>query len=319
MALRNLDDLKVFIKAVDCGSFSAAARAMNLVPTSVSKQIARLERAIGTTLFERNTRRLKITEEGLAVADRTRAALALLQEAEEIAMISSDRLSGKIRITAPTYFGGHYVAAAIAAFRRLHPQVSFELQLSDRVTDLYASEVDIAIRIGALSDSRLIARRLANSRRILVASARYIKEHGCPASPSDLEGHRCLLFSYPGLTQNSWTLTKGSTVETVSVTGDLCTDSGAALNTWAKQGLGVALRESWAVAGALDSGRLVRVLPEWEEPSTPISIVRAKREPVPRRILAFITFMADAWREQPPWETRCLNAEPNSTTIEKEP
>lgn len=304
MALRNLDDLSVFIKAVDCQGFSAAARALDLSPTTVSKQIARLEKALGASLFERSTRRLKVTEEGRQVAARVRAALELLDDAATVAHQGSDALIGSLRLTAPVPFGSRYVAPAIAAFHERHPAVAFELQLSDHVVDLYAHDLDLAIRLGPLRDSSLLARRLASSRRILVGAPAYLRRHGMPTHPRELVAHRCLLFAYPGLRQNRWTLLEAgqsARSTTVEVAGSLSSDNGEALRAWCLAGLGISLRESWDVAEDLRSGRLQRVLPGWEEPGTPISAVHARREPVPRRLNAFIEFLAERWRSGP-WE-----------------
>ncbi|MCZ4072069.1 LysR family transcriptional regulator [Agrobacterium sp. LMR679] len=301
MALRNLDDLAVFVRVAECGGFSAAARAMDLAPTTVSKQIARLEKALGTSLFERNTRHLKITDEGRAIAEKARAALALLDEAAEIARDGSGQLSGMIRITAPVPFGSRYVAAATAAFRTAHPKVGFELHLTDRVIDLYASDMDLAIRVGSLKDSRLIARRLADNRRILVASPDYLARHGQPEHPADVAGHSCLLFAYPGLSQSRWVLRADGEVAEIAVASGLSTDSGDALRTWCLAGLGISLREIWDVADDLRDGRLVHILPDWGEQASPINAVRARREPVPRRIGTFVEFLAKEWR-RPPWE-----------------
>ncbi len=298
--VRNLDDLAVFVRVAECGGFSAAARAMDLAPTTVSKQIARLERQLGAALFERNTRRLKITEEGRAVAERARAALALLDEAAEIARTGSGELTGTIRVTAPVPFGGRYVAAAIAAFRKQHPKVGFELHLTDRIVDLYADDIDVAIRVGKLADSRLIARRVADNRRILVAAPDYLAERGMPKHPQDLAGHTCLLIAYPGL-RNIWTLHNDGTTIEMAVSSDLATDSGITLKTWCVAGLGISLRELWDVADELKAGRLVHILPGWKEEASPISFVRPKREPVPKRIDAFGDFLAQIWRS-PPWE-----------------
>ncbi|MCM2448247.1 LysR family transcriptional regulator [Rahnella sp. CG8] len=301
MSFRNLDDLVVFVRVTECGSFSAAARAMDLAPTTVSKQIARLERQLGTTLFERNTRRLKITEEGRAIVERARAALILLDEATEIARAGSDELTGTIRVTAPVPFGSRYVATATAAFRKLHPKVGFELHLTDRIVDLYTGDIDVAIRVAKLADSRLIARHLANNRRILVAAPDYLEQHAPPIQPGDLVDHTCLLFSYPGLGRNSWTLRKGREVHEVVISSNLATDSGDTLRTWCIAGLGVSLRELWDVADELRAGRLVHILPGWEEETSPISFVRPKRDPIPKRISTFGDFLAELWRV-PPWE-----------------
>jgi DNA-binding transcriptional LysR family regulator len=301
MALRNLDDLAVFVRVVERHSFSAAARDLHLAPKTVSKQIARLERALGTTLFERNTRNLRITSEGRAIAERARAALAVLEEMQELATGASQELNGTIRLTAPAPFGRKFVAPAIHDFCRLHPRVGFDLRLSDQVQDLYSGDLDLAIRMGELADSRLVARRVADNRRILAASPAYLKSHGQPAQPEELERHNCLVFAYPGLLQGTWPLRRGSRDESIAVSGTLCSDSGDVLHAWCLAGLGISLRETWDIHEELSDGRLVRVLPEWEASLSKISIVRARREPVPRRLTVFSDFLFDRW-QQAPWD-----------------
>ncbi|RMX03573.1 LysR family transcriptional regulator [Corticibacter populi] len=302
MALRNLDDLAVFVHVVERESFSAAARALHLAPKTVSKQIARLEQALGTTLFERNTRNLRITDEGRAIAERARVALGVLEEVQELASSGSQELRGVIRLTAPTPFGRKFVAPAIHDFCRLHPKVGFDLRLSDQVQDLYGGDLDLAIRMGELADSRLVARRVAGNRRVLAASPVYLKSHGRPETPEDLARHNCLVFAYPGLLQNTWPLRKGRREKPVTVSGTLCSDSGDVLHAWCLAGLGISLRETWDIHEELRDGRLVRVLPEWEATPSKISILRARREPVPRRLTAFSDFLVERWR-QAPWDT----------------
>jgi len=301
MALRNLDDLAVFVHVVERHSFSAAARDLHLAPKTVSKQIARLEQALGTTLFERNTRNLRITSEGRAIAERARVALAVLEELQELATGGSQELSGTIRLTAPTPFGRKFVAPAIHDFCRLHPRVGFDLRLSDQVQDLYSGDLDLAIRMGELADSRLVARRVADNRRILAASPAYLKAHGSPAQPEELERHNCLVFAYPGLLQSTWPLRKGRREKPVAVSGTLCSDNGDVLHAWCVAGLGISLRETWDIHEELRDGTLLRVLPEWKATPSKISIVRARREPVPRRLTAFSDFLFDRWQEAP-WD-----------------
>lgn len=301
MALRNLDDLAVFVHVAERQSFSAAARDLHLAPKTVSKQIARLEQALGTTLFERNTRNLRITDEGRAIAERARVALGVLEEVQELASSGSQDLRGVIRLTAPMPFGRKFVAPAIEDFCRLHPRVGFDLRLSDQVQELYSGDLDMAIRMGELADSRLVARRVAGNRRILAASPDYLKAHGLPAQPEDLAQHSCLVFAYPGLLQNIWPLRKGRREKPVAVSSTLCSDSGDVLHAWCLAGLGISLRETWDIHEELRDGRLVRVLPEWEATPSKISIVRARREPIPRRLTAFSDFLLERWRDAP-WD-----------------
>lgn len=298
--LRN-DDLAVFLHVVDRHSFSAAARDLQIAPKAVSKQIARLEGALGTTLFERNTRNLRITDEGRAIAERARVALSVLDEVKELARGGSQELTGNIRLTAPAPFGRKFVASAITDFCRLHPRVGFDLRLSDQVQDLYSGDLDLAIRMGELADSRLIARRVADNRRILVASPAFIEAHGNPARPEDLEHHNCLVFAYPGLLQNTWPLRKGRREKSVLIGGTLCSDNGDVLHEWCLAGLGISMRETWDIHEELRSRQLVRVLPDWEGAASKISLVRARREPVPHRLTVFSEFLLDRW-QRAPWD-----------------
>lgn len=302
MVIRNLDDLAVFLKVVDCGGFSTAARALDLAPATVSKQIARLEQALGARLFERSTRRLRITDEGRAVAERARPALVLLDEAADVARQGAQTLTGMLRVTA---VGVRYLAPVIAAFRERHPQVGFDLQLSDHVVDLYDSDIDLAVRAGPLADSRLVSRKLADSRRILVAAPAYLQRRGAPSHPRELPHHQCLLFAYPGLRQHRWTLKqsgRGSRTEMVDIVSDLRSDNGDAVRAWSVAGMGITLRETWDIHAELRDGRLVRVLPEWESTPSTISIVRVRRDSLPRRVGAFVEFLVEQWRRAP-WES----------------
>lgn len=301
MAWYNLDDLAVFLRVVGSNSFSAAARELHLAPKTVSKQIARLEQAMGVTLFERNTRNLRITDEGRAIAERARVAMAVLDEMQELAASGNEELKGTIRLTAPAPFGRKYVAPAIGDFCRQNPRVGFDLRLSDQVMDLYSGDLDMAVRIGDLPDSRLLARRVASNRRVLVAAPDYLKCNGMPKQPEDLAGHDCLLLAYPGLLQNTWPLRRGGREKAVDVRCTLCSDNGEVLHAWCLAGLGISLRETWDIHEELRDGRLVRVLPEWEVAASQISVVRPRREPVPQRLSLFIDFLVERWRKAP-WE-----------------
>ncbi|NYT35335.1 LysR family transcriptional regulator [Allopusillimonas soli] len=305
MSIRNLDDLAVFVHVAEQRSFSAAARDLHLAPKLVSARIARLERALGTSLFERNTRHLRITDEGRAIADRARMALSALEEMQALASGGGAELRGTLRITAPAPFGRKYVTPAIGDFCCLHPGVAFDLRLSDQVQDIYAGDFDLAIRIGELADSRLVAQRIAENRRILVAAPAYLREHGSPQTPEDLASHRCLVFAYPGFRHDTWPLRNGRRDRPTAVTGTLCSDNGDVLRTWCLAGLGISLRETWDIHEELRDGRLLRLLPQWEAVPSKISLVRARREPVPRRLSVFMDFLLARWRATP-WDDGLL-------------
>ncbi len=291
-----VNDLSVFIRVTTTNSFSAAARELNIAPKTVSKQIARLEQTLGVTLFERNTRHLRITDEGLAILDKAQKAVDEITQLREIAGNQENTPSGVIRLTAPAPFGQKYVASAIADFCRQYPAVSFDLRLSDQIDDLYRSNLDLAIRIGELHDSRLVAKRIADNRRILTASPDYLRAHGSPKTPEQLAEHRCLLFAYPGLYSKQWQLTNGKRQLSVDINSDFSSDSGDVLRLWCLAGMGIALRETWDVGEEIASGRLIRLLPDWQAIPSKISLVRLRRAYVPQRLRVFMDFLQARWQ-----------------------
>lgn len=182
--------------------------------------------------------------------------------------------------------------------------MGFDLQLSDHVVDLHGSDIDLAVRAGQLADSRLIGRKLADSRRILVAVRAYLQRMGAPSHPRALPQRQCLLFAYPGVWQNRWTLKhggRGGRTEVVGIVGDLRSDNGDAVRAWSMAGMRIMLRATWDIHAELHDGRLVRVLPEWGATLSTISIVRVRRDPLPRRVGAFVDFLAAQWRKAP-WD-----------------
>ncbi len=218
-----------------------------------------------------------------------------ITQLREIAGNKESTISGVIRLTAPAPFGQKYVASAIADFCRQYPAVSFDLRLSDQINDLYRSNLDLAIRIGELNDSRLIAKRIADNRRILTASPDYLRTHGSPKTPEQLAEHRCLLFAYPGLHSKQWQLTNGKQHLSIDINSDFSSDSGDVLRLWCLAGLGIALRETWDVNDEIASGRLVRLLPDWQAIPSKISLVRPSRQYVPQRLRIFMDFLQARW------------------------
>lgn len=295
----SLDDLQVFLRAAELGGFSLAARELHLSAGAVSKQIARLERALGVRLFERSTRRMRVTDEGRAAADEARQVFVHVGRLAELAARSKNELSGVIRVTAPAPLGRRFVAPALASFRQLHPAVELELRLSDHIVDLMKEELDLALRIGKLKSSSLIARPLASYRRSLVASPGYLQERGRPRRPADLPAHSCLVFAYPGELQNTWSFVRGAQRSRVEVNGALRSDSGDVLQSWCAAGLGISLREPWDVFEDLAAGRLVRVLPAWQSEPVTLSAVRVHRDRVSRRVEVLIEFLRERWQREP--------------------
>lgn len=296
-----VEDIQAFLAVVAHGSFAAAATSLGLDPALVSKRVARLERALSVKLLARTTRRTTITEEGRAYAAHAGQAVALLDTAGENARDSGRNLSGMIRLAAPMPFGRKYIAPCIAAFRQQHPDVQFDLSLSDQIVDLVAAGFDMAIRLDKQRDSSFVSRQLADDRQILCASSAYLRQHGTPQQPSELTHHDCLLFASNGRPDSRWTLRdrNGETTQ-VEVGGHLQSDSGESLRVWALAGQGISLRSTWDVVDELRAGSLVQILPAWEAPPRPIQAVRPHRL-APRRVIEFTAFLTERLSPPSPW------------------
>ncbi|ANS40603.1 LysR family transcriptional regulator [Serratia inhibens] len=298
--MKNLDDLEAFVRVVDSGDFSSAARSLNVTAGAISKQIRRLESSLGATLFERSTRRIRVTDEGLQIYECVKRGLSSIHEAYSIAEQGRQSLSGNIAISSPTTFNNYFLIEAIECFKQQHPEVSFYLDSSNRVVDIYSDGIDLAIRSGQLSDSQLVARKLLEQHRVLVCSPSYLAKISPPTCVQDLSALNSLVFAYPGYNSAFWTLenTENGEVRRVPVKKAMSADDGMTLLNWALQGHGIALRESWSVQKHLTNGELIHILPEWHEPISPIQIIRTSRNSVPIRISVFANFLIEFCRNK---------------------
>jgi DNA-binding transcriptional LysR family regulator len=233
-----LQELTVFVRVGETGSFTRAARDMNLSQPSVSRIVGELEARLGVKLLLRTTRRLSLTAAGEKFLERARGILAELDNAEDAAR-GVDSLRGALRVTLPVVFGTREVIPRLPDFLERHPLLRMELRVSDLYQDLVAEGVDVAIRLGRLSDSTFGVRKLATLERYVVASPAYLKARGTPKSPADLASHDCI-FGPNGFGRESWTFKRRDTVISVDVTGRLHTESGPALYASAMAGLGIA-------------------------------------------------------------------------------
>jgi DNA-binding transcriptional LysR family regulator len=262
----DLNDVAVFVRVIEAGSFSRAADQLGLTKSAVSRRLARLEEALGARLLHRTTRRSSLTEAGARFHQRAVHALAELSDAStEIDELALEP-RGTVRVTAPPDLGSEYLAPLIARFTRRHPRIEVELSLSTRFVDLVAEGFDFALRGGVLRDSSLVARRIATTPLVPIASSRYLAKHGTPREPEDLSEHECILF---GAEQGRarWTLIGPSGERTVSVTGRVRTDDLAFVRALTLQGAGIALLPLVGAKPAITRGPLVRLLPEWHGPA----------------------------------------------------
>jgi DNA-binding transcriptional LysR family regulator len=284
-----LDELAVLVAVVDQGSLVGAARRLRRSPPAITRALAALEHRVGARLIERTTRRLSPTDVGRALAEESRALLSAYDEA--VADISPAPVRGLLRITAPVQFGKRHVAPLATAFLRRFPDSQVELVLHDRNLDLIEESLDVAIRIGALSDSSLLARRVGEVHQVVVASPDYLSRRGTPATPADLSAHETI-FSTSTSGPLEWRFgSRGRSVAVRLVPRLLVNDVEARLAA-ARAGQGIVRMLSYQVFEELASGKLVRLLQSFEPPSLPVQLLTASRAHMPPKIRAFIDLAA---------------------------
>jgi DNA-binding transcriptional LysR family regulator len=292
----------IFAKVADTGSFAGAAEELALAPATVSKAIQRLEARLGERLIHRTSRRFALTDAGRVLAVRAAQILADGEAVEAEAQAKAVTPKGRVRLAAPMSFGLRHVAPVLPEFLEAWPEVSIDLQLDDRVTDLVADGIDIALRIAELADSSLLARRLCEVRRWVVASPDYIRRHGAPEHPRDLSRHACLGYSYLA-SGDSWRFTNPAGEEAVvRVKGPLTATNGDALNSALEAGLGIALQPDFIVWELVRDGRLQIMLPAWSPPRAGLNIVTPPGGPRPARVSALLDFLAQRFKTgNAPW------------------
>ena len=307
-------DLELVLAIRDYGSLSAAALSLDIAAPAVTKRLAALEASLGQRLFQRTTRRVSPTAEGETVCDRARTLLQGFAALEAELQERKAEPTGLIRLVATFGFGRLWLGPALARFQEHYPRIEIQLQLTEQLPDLALEGFDGAIWLWSVQGARAaqwISRCLAKNQRVLVASPRYIKQHGAPASLDDLQKHTCLLVRENGNAAGQrfdiWPLHKEreKTPSRVRVSGPLASNSGELVRDWCVDGRGIMLRSLWDVAPQLASGKLVRVLPAWSMPDADIHWLAPYRADAPRRIRLLIDFLVTEfagapWRVQPP-------------------
>lgn len=289
-----------FTKVVELGSFARAAERLDVSTSAVSRSVADLEAHLGVRLLNRTTRRLSLTESGQAFLERAVQLLADLEEAE--ATISAGALSprGTLRLTCATTFGERYVAPAIAKFASRHPDLKFDIELSDRIVDLVDEGFDLAIRIGPPGSSALIARRIGTTELQCCASRAYLARHGTPKVPEDLARHRCLHYAY--VARDIWRFRDHDGAERiVRINGPVLANNGRFLTSLAMAGAGIVLEPDIVVGDEIASGALVRLLASFAPPPLPIYAVYASRRHLSAKVRAFVDFLSAHFERHSPW------------------
>ncbi len=299
-----IGDIALFLRVLDLGSISAAARSLDLSVAVASQRLKRLERELGVRLLHRTTRTLHPTPEGLLLAEQGRALVDDLEALAGGLRRAGSGIAGTLRVTMSSTFGRLYVSPLLPEFLALHPGVRVSVDLNDQTVDLVSAGMDLAIRIGALDDSTLVARRLASNKRVLCASPDYLRERGEPQVPADLARHDCLLLVGAQGRNEVWRLQDGGNEVAVRVQGRLEANQGELLRDAAVAGLGIAMHSTWHVNSDLRAGRLRVVLPDYPLSDTGIYAVMPQRRLVPPRVRAFVDFLAHRLGDVPPWERR---------------
>jgi len=295
--LDRLDAMRVFIEVADAGSLSAAARRLGTPLTSVSRKVMGLEDHVGVRLITRTTRRLALTEPGRRYLEACRRLLVDLDEVEGSLLGEHGAPRGELALTAPVVFGRLHVLPVVAEFLRSFPQVDVRLLLLDRMVDLIEEEQDVAVRIGELPDSSLIATRVGAIRRIVCASPAYLAARGVPQAPEDLAQHDCITFTAVAQ-PDRWAFPGARGERRVGVHSRLVVNAAEAAVDTATAGLGITRVLSYQAADAIAAGALRVLLEDFEPPPMPVSLVHREARFPPARVRSFVTFAAARLRQK---------------------
>ena len=295
-------EMETFVRVVESGSFSGAARELRMTPSAVSKMIGRLEDRLGVRLLSRTTRKISLTEEGRVFYQRVTPILSEVEEAEETVSLSTAEPRGVLRVNASTAFGQYQIVPLIPKLLEKYPSLQVQLTMTDSIVNLVEEGFDVSIRIGEMADSTLVARKLGVPKRVLVASPEYLERHGTPKCPIDLKDHECLKLSIP-TSLNRWEFMHEDGPKTVEVSGRFEADNAIALHEAALAGLGLFRAGTFVVGEDLKSGRLVQVLAEFEMGGDAgIFVLWPHNRNLSAKVRAFVDTLVDAYTPVPPWE-----------------
>jgi DNA-binding transcriptional LysR family regulator len=289
--------MQTFVRVVESGSFSAVAREAQATQSAVSKQVAALERALGARLLTRTTRALALTEEGERYFEQARRLVAEIAEAESGLRQGAQQLSGWLRVAASVGFGRLKLMPLVKTFLAEHPSVRIDLRLNDGFIDLVEQGIDVAVRIGELADSTLVARRIGTTKRSLIASRKYLrslpKGQKSPRVPEDLLQLNCIVYTELA-SQNAWTFTAGpgapvevGTAVTIRAQGNLQTNSSEVVRASVLSGMGIGFSPTWLFEDELAQGDLQVLLPDWPAPSMPVHLVSPGQRRQSAKVKAF--------------------------------
>lgn len=303
-----IETLRTFVEVMKAGSFAAAARRMEVDPSAVSRTVASLENALGARLFHRTTRRLSPTEAASAYFDRIAPLIDELERAATLAADTGEELRGTLRITAAVTFAQANVVPILPEFARRHPELTFDLVLTDKILDLVEERIDVALRLGVLPDSSFIAQRLCDMHYVVAASPEYVRKRGKPETPEDLGRHDCLRYPMQGFGAR-WRFRRGDEpIVEVPVRGRVVASNGVALRQCAVAGMGILMLPRWNVAQELAEGTLVELLEDHEatasEFDAAVWMLYPSRSYLPRKVRVLAEYLKSSFAGGPPGEIR---------------
>jgi len=303
-----MDEITAFLAVISSNSFTGAGRLLRRDASVVSRRVSALEARIGIRLLERSTRNVMPTAAGLRYSERMRDVLADMADAEAEASQASSAVTGTLRLALPATFGRMWVAPLLPQFLSTYPGVSIEVEYADRYVDLIAERFDVAIRLGSLEDSRLVAKQIATHRRLICAAPSYLARYGHPQTPEELSAHACLCFSrlahHP-----DWQFWRGDQTLSVRVGGPLLADDAQSLVTAALAGAGIVMCSDWLTIQERADGRLVSLLPDWKvDGAGDIYAIRPPGRFIPGKSRHFIDWISKCFSPQPWGDNECLQS-----------
>lgn len=291
-----VENIRVFMRAVESGSFSEAGRVMRISSAVASYRIRVLEEHLGCRLITRTTRRMSLTEAGRIFYEKCLDVVEALDRAESSVAENGGAPRGVVKLTAPLGLGRKAIAPIVAGYRARHPETEIRLRLSDHLLDLVGEAVDVAVRMAKLEDSTFTQRKVADIERAICAAPAYLDRAGTPEAPDDLLRHQCLLLRYPGSRQFRWTLGREGRQAVVPVAGAVDADDGDVLTDWAVEGQGLVLKPLFEVAGHIAAGRLVRVLQDFPPEPVTLAVLYPSRRMLTRRVRDLVEALHEAAR-----------------------
>ncbi len=288
--------MKVFSAVARNGSFSDAARKLNISKAMASKHVQYLEQHLGVRLFNRTTRKLNLTDVGLAYFEKVDAILAEIEETELAVSQLNSEPRGRLKIMAQPSFGAFHLSRALSSYMARYPDVQTQLELSNRIPDLVEDGIDVAFHVGELDDSMVVARKIASARRVVCASPDYLAERGRPEKPEELTDHNCMIYS-PRTPLYEWEFMD----QVIRVTGDIQCNDGDALRIAAIQGCGLAQLPTYMVGLDIQAGRLNALLEEYEPARLPVYAMYNHRKYLSAKIKTFIDYMYELYQPEAYW------------------